>query len=269
MTTASDTKYGTDWSHDDLVLALYLYCQIPFAQTKASNAEVIQLARFLGRTPSSVARKLGNFGAFDPLLAQKGIVGLSHYSKGDKQVWKEFYQRWDALVEKVQRLLAERSEKAPFVAVPEVESTAPLLPDLSFPTGPTVQPRLVLTRLCQSFFRRAVLSSYQNACCLCHLDFPQLLIASHIKPWAASEETRTDPENGLCLCVLHDKAFDRGLLSVTAAYEVVISPAVRKSKAPFTQSALTAFDKQPIQMPSRFAPKREYLQWHRDTVFQG
>lgn len=269
MTTASEAKYGTAWTRDEIVLALALYCQIPFAQTKANNAEVIQLAGLLGRTPSSVARKLGNFGAFDPLLAQSGIVGLSHYSKADKQIWHEFYGRWEALVEESQKLSAERDMEAPFTAENQVEIIPPPLSDLSFPTGPTVQPRMVLTRLYQSFFRRAVLSSYQNACCVCRLDFPQLLVASHIKPWAMSEETRTNPENGLCLCVLHDKAFDRGLLSVTATYEIIVSPAVKKSKAKFTSLALTAFDKQPIQMPTRFAPKPEYLQWHLEAVFQS
>lgn len=60
------SKYNTIWSREELVLALYLYCQIPFAKTKANNLEVIRLAKVLERTPSSVARKLGNFGAFDP-----------------------------------------------------------------------------------------------------------------------------------------------------------------------------------------------------------
>lgn len=263
-----EAKYGTAWSRDELVLALSLYCQIPFAQTKAGNAEVVGLAHRLGRTPSSVACKLGNFGAFDPLLAQRGIVGLAHYSKADKQVWGEFYGRWEALVQECQRLSAEGGIALPFAVETEGEEAAILPRALSFPTGPTVQARLVLTRLSQSFFRRAVLASYQNTCCLCGLDLPTMLVASHIKPWAVSEETRTDPENGLCLCVLHDKAYDRGLLAVTAAYEVIVSPAVRKSKAKFTEAALLAFDKKPIQMPSRFAPKAEYLQWHLERVFQ-
>lgn len=189
-----------------------------------------------------------------------------HYSKADQQVWSEFYGRWNALVQECQSLLAERSAALPF-AVEAEDETAALPPALPFPVGPTAQTRTVLTRLTQSFFRRAVLASYGSACCLCGLDLPPLLIASHIKPWAVSEETRTDPENGLCLCVLHDKAYDRGLLSVTAGYEAVVSPAVRQSKAEFTQLAVLAFDKQPIQMPSRFAPKAEYLQWHRDNVF--
>ena len=266
MPETSASKYGTDWSHDELALALSLYCQIPFAQTKANNPAVIRLARRLGRTPSSVARKLGNFGAFDPLLAQRGIVGLAHYSKADKQIWGEFYRRWEALVAECERLdgglfpedIAEAEEMTEEIPVPA----------LSFPTGPTTQARLVLTRLSQSFFRRAVLASYQSVCCVCGLDLPPLLVASHIKPWAVSEETRTDPENGLCLCVLHDKAYDRGFLSVTAEYEVIVSPAVRKSRATFAETGLLAFDTLPIQLPRRFAPRAGYLQWHRENVFQ-
>jgi putative restriction endonuclease len=264
MFPTPETKYGSLWSHDELVLALYLYCQIPFAQTKAANPKVQELARILGRTPSSVARKLGNFGAFDPLLAQRGIVGLAHFSKADQEVWQEFFHRWEALVKESERLFAERN--APDLFDPEPEPLP--LPALTFPTGPTVQSRLVLTRVCQSFFRRAVLASYGQRCCLCALDLPSLLVASHIKPWALCEESRADPENGLCLCALHDKAFDRGLISVTENYLVLIAPIVKKSKAPFTEVALTAFESGPIHLPTRFAPKPDYLQWHRENVFQ-
>jgi len=265
-TTMGDTKYGSAWGRDELILALYLYCQIPFAQTKASNPEVVKLAQVLGRTPSSVARKLGNFGAFDPLLTEKGIVGLVHYSKADRDIWQEFYGRWDILVEESQKLLVGGT--AGTIFAPELEPET--LPDLVLPIGPTTQPRLVMTRMHQSFFRKAVLASYGNRCCLCGMELKPLLVGSHIKPWSvASEEERTDPENGLCLCVLHDKAYDRGLLTVTTDYQVVVSTAVKKSTVKFTQLTLTDFDNQPIQMPGRFAPKPEYLQWHREKVFQG
>ncbi len=263
-----DTKYGSAWGRDELILALYLYCQIPFAQTKASNPEVIKLAQKLGRTPSSVARKLGNFGAFDPLLAAKGITGLIHYSKADKDVWQEFYGRWDVLVDESERLTDTGAVEAE--AVQEPKAGPVTLPPLVLPSGPTSQPRLVMTRLHQSFFRRAVLASYGNRCCLCGMELTPLLIGSHIKPWsAASEEERTDPENGLCLCVLHDKAYDRGLLTVTTDYCVIAAAVIKKSAVKFTQLTLAEFDTQPIQMPSRFAPKSQYLQWHQDNVFQG
>ena len=263
MPNVTDSKYGSAWTRDELVLALYLYCQIPFAKTKASSPEIIQLAQTLGRTPSSVARKLGNFGAFDPLLAQQGISGLVHYSKADKEIWTEFYQHWDLLVEASQAIMSQSG----FVTAPLPEQESEIQPP--FPTGPTAQPKLVMTRLYQSFFRRAVLSSYQSACCVCGIDFPQLLVASHIKPWAASEETRTDPENGLCLCVLHDKAYDRGLMTVTADCEILVSSAITHSKIVFVGTSLAAFDKRKIKLPNRFAPKPEYLNWHKNSIFKA
>lgn len=268
MPSTADSKYGSAWTRGELVLALYLYCQIPFAKTKANNPEIVQLAQALGRTPSSVARKLGNFGAFDPLLAQKGISGLVHHSKADQEIWNEFYQHWDLLVEASQAIMAEGD----FVVVPvpaAEDEPQPAFPGLSFPTGPTVQPRLILARLSQSFFRRAVLSSYGSSCCMCGINFPQMLIASHIKPWGSHEETRTDPENGLCLCALHDKAYDRGLMTVDANREIGVSSSVLNSKVQFVETSLAVFNKQKIKMPSRFAPKQEYLDWHRKNVFKA
>lgn len=267
MPNTADSKYGSAWTREELILALYLYCQIPFARTKANNPEIVQLAQALGRTPSSVARKLGNFGAFDPLLAQQGVSGLVHSSKAGQEIWNEFYQHWDLLVEASQAITAESDFVAAPVPEQEKERQAPL--PVLFPTGPTAQPKLVMTRLYQSFFRRAVLSSYGSACCMCGIDFPQLLVASHIKPWAASEETRTDPENGLCLCVLHDKAYDRGLMTVSADCEIFVSSLIIKSKVHFVGTSLAAFDKQKIHLPLRFAPQSEYLEWHKNNVFKA
>ena len=80
---------------------------------------------------------------------------------------------------------------------------------------------------------------------------------------------RTDPENGLCLCTLHDKAYDRGLMTVSADGKIVVSSLVVKSKVPFVGTLLAAFDKQKIKMPSRFAPKSDYLAWHGNNVFKA
>lgn len=258
MLEAKDNdKYGSPWSHDELVLALYLYCQIPFAQTKASNTEVKRLAQVIGRTPSSIARKLGNFGAFDPLLAQQSITGLTHYSKADCQVWDEFSHRWDALVEESQRLLALESVPEKILVTPL--ATAQELIVITPPTGPSEQPRVIMTRTFQSFFRRAVLASYRNKCCVCGLDVSPLLVASHIIPWSVKEEARADPENGLCLCALHDKAFDTGFLSIKPDHVIVLSPTLRTSSASFTQTALLMYQGQKMQLPDRFSPKAEYL----------
>lgn len=260
--TLNTDKYGTAWQRDEIVLALYLYCQTPFRRTTARNPDVQHLARLLGRTPASVARKLGNFGAFDPTLAAKGIAGLPHASAADRAIWNEFNGHWDDLVLESLRLLAALPTLPPGAAR---EAETPLWTP---PAGPTATARTIMARRVQSFFRRTVLASYGEQCCVCGIDLPPLLVASHIIPWSRREETRTDPHNGLCLCALHDRAFDSGLLGITPQYAIMVSPALKRSRASWTQTALGDFAGLPILLPQRFAPKAEFLQWHWEQIFQ-
>lgn len=264
-----EDKYGDLWSRDELVLALYLYCQIPFSKTKANNPEVIRLAGLIGRTPASVARKLGNFGAFDPLLAKQGITGLVHVGRADKLVWEEFNNRWEALVEESNRLLMARS--AP-VSSTENRRAAVISEDeeiIAKPTGPSERRGLVSLRLFQSFFRRAVLASYDSTCCICGLDIRSLLVASHIKPWSIDGSTRSEPENGLCLCSIHDRAFDRGLIAVSEDRQIIVASKVLRSEQRFVRLALADFHTQLLRTPKRFAPRDEYLGWHREHIFRS
>jgi len=251
------TKYGTDWTREELVLALHAYCQIPFAKTKASNPDVIALANLLGRTPSSAARKLGNFGAFDPTLSQKGISGLQHVAKADRAIWEEYYGNWDALVREShkirKRLGASTSETAETFRQPE---------------GVTERLGATKQRMHQDFFRRSVLASYDCACCVCQCDLPPLLVASHIVPWSVDKKNRLNPENGFCLCLWHDGAFDIGLITVTNAFIVRVAPEVKRSRSIFVRQTIVDFDGKAVQSPRRFVPRPEFLEWHREYVFR-
>ena len=84
------------------------------------------------------------------------------------------------------------------------------------------------TRIGQYFFRISVLNSYGHRCYVTGLSKSDLLIASHIKPWKVSDEhtERTNPRNGICLNLLHDKAFDRGLITITQDFRILVSNAV-------------------------------------------
>jgi predicted restriction endonuclease len=252
-------KYGTEWSREELILALHSYCQIPFAKTKASNPDVIALARLLGRTPSSAARKLGNFGAFDPTLAQKGISGLRHVGKADKAIWEEFYSNWDALVRESQAIRAQLSAST---LSPDANKT------FRVPKGATERQAMAKQRVYQDFFRRSVLASYDSTCCVCRCDLPPLLVASHIIPWSVDEKNRLNPENGFCLCLLHDGAFDAGLLTITQSFTVCVACETRRSKSIFVQKAIVGFDGKAVQRPRRFVPRPEFLEWHRKNVFR-
>ena len=101
--------------------------------------------------------------------------------------------------------------------------------DIVQPQGPSEKEITRRARIHQAFFRAAVLSSYDETCCITGLRIPQCLIASHIRPWSTDAQFRTDPRNGLCLSATFDRLFDYGLMTITDDLYVVISNRLRKS----------------------------------------
>lgn len=85
------------WTREEEIIVFNLYCKIPFQNSSKSNPEVIKIAKIIGRSPSAVNMKIGNFGSFDENLKKKGIVGLKNASKLDEQIWQEFNNHWDEL----------------------------------------------------------------------------------------------------------------------------------------------------------------------------
>jgi putative restriction endonuclease len=68
-------------------------------------------------------------------------------------------------------------------------------------------------RLGQTKFRQSLLERYSGRCAISEINMPEVLRASHIKPWCnASNKERLDPDNGLLLAVHLDTLFDKGLI---------------------------------------------------------
>lgn len=269
MTQLND-KYGSLWSRDETILCFYLYCQIPFSRTNKSNPEVVKLAHLLERTIGSVVRKLGNFGAVDERLRAFNISGLVNYSKLDKEIFDEFVNNWEALVSVSQNILDRLNTDKGIKLLKPIEETAEkdIIAEFSkLSKLPTEKQASVNIRIRQSFFRRAVLSNYDNKCCISGLDIPELLIASHIIPWKKEEHSRIDPQNGLLLSAIHDKAFDLGLITITPDFRVRISKKLFRAKSEFLKPCLFEFDGKEINLLSKFLPKEEYLHWHNQNIF--
>lgn len=88
--------------------------------------------------------------------------------------------------------------------------------------------REVEIRLTQNKFRETLLKK-SDCCRICGLDYSQLLVASHILPWSLSDDIqKLDSNNGLLLCVMHDKLFDRFLLSFDDSGKIIISNQIKK-----------------------------------------
>ena len=246
------------WTREESIIVFNLYLRIPFKESNKSHPDVRHFATLVDRTPDAVNMKIGNFGSLDPELKKRGIRGLRNASLLDRAVWNEYHEDWQKLIEESEQLITER-ELAIGIS-PQHEEDVP-------PEG-TEAMTVRRIRMNQQFFRRAILSAYGNKCCVTGIDIDTLLVASHIKPWAQSDKTeRLNPQNGLCLNALHDRAFDRGLISVTDDYSVMVSSQVIHSRNDVVQKMLFDYAGRRINLPSRFVPRPDFLAWHRDNVF--
>ena len=232
------------WTREDLFLVMNLYCKTVFGQMHMRNPDVIKLAKHIGRTPSAVAMKLVNFASLDPALKQRG---LSASSKLDKEVWKEFFANETVVdeTELVSETLYQETADEYFVEDAMTISK---------------------TRRLQRFFRKSVIANYGEKCCITGMSVPELLIASHIVPWSKDKRNRLNPQNGLCLNALHDKAFDIGLISIDASFKVMVSPMLPQTHE---NSYILDFVGVQITPPEKFLPDPAFLDYHRTHIFRN
>jgi len=252
------------WTKEQLKLAFYLYCQLPFGKLHSRNPEIIRLAGLIGRTPGAVAMKLVNFASLDPAITSTGRKGLAGASNLDREIWSEFHADWENLALECALLNTQLRKEIEADAVVELDVTEQ--EGLQDFTGET---KRVLTeqRIKQHFFRRAVLSSYRGRCCISGLSDARLLMASHIVPWSDDKSNRLNPSNGLCLSAIHDKAFDRGLITISDGYEVVLSEQLKRNEDAFVAQIFLPFEGRKIELPEKFIPSIAFLTRHRTEIF--
>lgn len=252
------------WTRQQLLVAFNLYCQMPFGKMHSRNPEIIKYAELIGRTPSALAMKLTNIASLDPAITETGRKGLDGASATDKAMWQEMQSDWERFAIEAQHaagifgILTESEAYIDDMAIPDeiVDYTG---------SNKLVQSTM---RVGQAFFRRSVLSAYNYQCCITGLSVPKLLVASHIVPWRVDEKNRLNPRNGLCLSMLHDKAFDAGIITVSEDMTVSVSRKHAATPDRFFNSAVFAFDGKPIALPEKFFPLSEFLAYHRQHIFE-
>lgn len=254
-------RHGKPWTRAETLAAFNHYWHIPYGRLDHRNPQIIALAALLKRTPDSVSMKMCNLASQNPAVREADKVGLSNLSEMDKQVWREYRAA-------PERLIYESEQAAAAIEGRTAESRADLPADLAdLPEGKERE-TVVKARVNDAFFRRAVLSAYHGRCCVTGLDIPGLLNASHIVPWSRNVRHRLNPHNGLCLNVLHHKAFDLGLMTVTPAGVVKVAPRLIESARFSERTAFVAeCAGRKIEMPERFRPARAFLRYHNARVF--
>ena len=250
------------WSREELIFALSLYFKIPFGKLNDTNPEIMEAARILGRTPAAFTMKLCNFARLDPSHMARNVKGLGHGGKQDEVIWREFYGNWE--------ILSEQSA----LAQGQFDSAA-VMPRTRITTAEKFESRKTETtaemkqRIGQDFFRRLVLSNFNNSCAITGVSMTSLLIASHIIPWAKDESKRVNPSNGICLSAIHDRAFDKGFITLDEGLRVVLSNSLRResTRNDFIKRCFADFEGKRIGVPERFELDAEAIEFHRENVF--
>lgn len=94
----------------------------------------------------------------------------------------------------------------------------------------------------------------------------RLLVASHIKPWAASnDDEKVDPYNGYMLSPLYDKLFDRGFITFTEKRHVILSDFI----SPYTWKQIGIKNDAFIKTLPMDDKRIEYLNFHHESIFKG
>ena len=152
-------------------------------------------------------------------------------------------------------------------------ATGIVAPSLS-PAGAVIAPAtsaaaLVKIRIGQQKFRTDVLAACGNSCGVLNIPFPALLRASHIKPWAVSNDNeRLDPNNGIALSAHLDVLFDQGLISFQAGGLILISSKLPAAVA-VVLGLINAVGTPNLTLaPILLSPGRvAFLNYHRTNVF--
>ncbi|KUJ70311.1 restriction endonuclease [Streptomyces albus subsp. albus] len=121
--------------------------------------------------------------------------------------------------------------------------------------------------------RELVLTAYEYQCAFCGYDgrigtMSVGLEAAHVRWWAFDGPDEVD--NGLCLCSLHHKLFDKGVLGIGDGHRVLVSQYF-VGRSPVAREQVIALASRPLIGPQPGARPiaASHRSWHTRQVFHG
>lgn len=162
------------------------------------------------------------------------------------------------------RLFTDRPSKFTFKLIDRAVTDLDIVAEITrdYDVGPTEKEMIIHARLGQGFYRQESLKLWKH-CCVTGFSKPNILIASHIKPWRNSNNSeRKDPYNSLLLVPTLDKLFDRGYISFESDGKIQISEKI--SNVDFSRIHITP-DLKISSVPEATKP---FLEYHREYVFE-
>ena len=181
-------------------------------------------------------------------------ISTMHLKDGDSDIyyWKLFADF--AEMERRKNFVINYGKKGEEILTPKIEVKE---------TSKTKEYRYA--RDGQGKYREALLEECP-LCPITGITKPELLIASHIKPWAVCDNVeKIDPKNGFILSPLYDKLFDRGFITFTTDRRVKITNWLSE----YDKKRIGIKDNQQIPLLPIDDERENYLEYHNSVVFRN
>lgn len=201
------------------------------------------------------------------------------HSKKNENIWNEFANKFppgvefnthirgavntiakwrdDQVIYYPNKSLTKKINKKDFVSITKIK-----LNDRLEGISETEKVSIINSRIGQDILRELIIEVYNNSCSMCRINDPKLLRASHIIKWSEDKDNRLNPANVLCLCGLHDLAFENGIITISDNYEILINS---ESKEVLSLLKEITFTKLELPNNKNFFPDKELLRIHRDN----
>ena len=242
------------WTRDEFILALDLYFRIPFPRISKNNPDIIKLADFIGRTPSSVGMRLCNFANCDPELKARGVKGLEGGYQKCIPYWEEFAHargklKSAAIESRIRLIESHSSESGQFYThVSEWDNLVNEMYDYKF--------------------QDIIIKNYNSHCAISGMKAQQFLVGCHIIPSSENEEEAMRANNGILMNILYAKAYVEGLIGIDSDYKIHFSKELSKHKFEQGYHLFKRYENEHLLLGDvEVKPNPLFLEWHMDTVF--
>lgn len=250
---------GRIWTEEETLFLFKVFLTESPRGLGSGSPRILEIADMLSRTPGSIHRKLEDIRSNDPGYIASGRRA-TNAAQFVKDTWTALGDNHDVIVRMMNDAylhFCEDSFEVGTILLDEIN------PGIDVPYEST-------RRSGQQMFRLLVAGNYDRRCCITGISTPELLVASHIKPWADSSPTeRTDPRNGLYLNRLHDGLFDRYLMTLDEDLRIVYSDEVRENN---DEDVFERFfgrsENARIRMPSKYEIDENLIAYHRERAYE-
>ena len=246
------------WTDDEMIVVLDLYFKLPFGQLSTRTLEVKALADLMGRSDNSVALRLVNYAACDPYILETGRHGMAAGRDRCMPFWDRYANDKESLFLKAEEIRAKLSQMP-------IETRLSLNAE---DVEGKEREAVIKQRVNQASFRIMILGNYEYKCAVTGIDVQDLLVASHIVPWALDERNRLNPANGICLSPLYDKMFDKGLFGIRDDYTIQLSAELKENRGKeYYERHIGLIENKKLRLPIEHLPDKRFLAYHYENIF--